>query len=59
MSSPPRVWAGPLLICAAVAIGIIGVTAGSWFVVVSMALVVLVQVINLWINRRRLGGGGR
>lgn len=49
-----RVGAG--LIAVAIVIGVIGAIVGNWFVVVTMVLAIVGQVVSLIANRRRSGG---
>jgi hypothetical protein len=48
-----------VLIAIAAALGAAGVAVDNWFLIISMVLVIAVQVVSLWMARRRPGGGGR
>jgi hypothetical protein len=45
-----------IAIAIAIVIGVVAAIIGSWFVVVTMVLAVLGQVVSLWADRQRLGG---
>jgi hypothetical protein len=45
-----------IAIAIAIAIGVVAVIIGNWFVVATMVLAVLGQVVSLRANRQRFGG---
>jgi len=59
MMSRSKNRSAPILIVVALAIGIAGALVGSWFLVLSMVLVILVQAVSLWTTRIRPNGGDR
>jgi hypothetical protein len=56
MTPPTRAQVAGIAIAIAIVIGVVAAIIGKWFVVATMALAVLAQVVSLWVNRQRLGG---
>jgi membrane protein implicated in regulation of membrane protease activity len=48
-----------VLIAIAVALGAIGAASGTWYLVVSMVLVIAVQAVSLWLTWSRRNGRSR
>lgn len=56
MTPQRRVRAARIAIAIAIVVGVVAAIIGNWFVVVTMGLAVLGQVVSLRANRQRLGG---
>jgi hypothetical protein len=56
MISQTRVRVAWIAIATAIVIGVVAAIIGNWFVVATMVLAVLGQVVSLRANRQRLGG---
>jgi hypothetical protein len=56
MTSRTRVRVAWIAIAVAIVIGVVAAIIGSWFLVATMVLAVLGQLVSLWANRQRLGG---
>lgn len=59
MTSRSKARSAPVVIVVALALGIAGALIGSWFLVLSMVLVILVQAVSLWTARSRPDGSDR
>jgi protein-S-isoprenylcysteine O-methyltransferase Ste14 len=55
MTSQARVRVACIVIAVAIVVGVVAAAIGNWFVVATMVLAVLGQVVSLWANRQRLG----
>jgi uncharacterized membrane protein len=56
MTAQTRVRVAYIAIAIAIAIGAVAAIIGNWFVVATMVLAVLAQVVSLRAERRRRGG---
>jgi len=56
MTPQTRVRAARILIPVAIMIGVVAAIIGNWFVVATMVLAILGQIVSLRANQQRLGG---